>query len=62
LASNAAGLSAKTIINYTGLVKLVVGSAKSEEGEPLFPRKWDSEFIDLPIVRNQCQPMFPVTS
>jgi hypothetical protein len=23
--------------------------AKSEEGEPLFPRKWDSEFIDLPI-------------
>ena len=53
-----AGLSAKTIINYTGLVKLVVGSAKSEEGEPLFPRKWDSEFIDLPIVRNQRQPMF----
>jgi hypothetical protein len=55
---DAAGLSAKTIINYTGLVKLVVGSAKSEEGEPLFPRKWDSEFIDLPIVRNQRQPMF----
>jgi hypothetical protein len=55
---DAAGLSAKTIINYTGLVKLVVASAKSEEGEPLFPRKWDSEFIDLPIVRNQRQPMF----
>lgn len=49
----AAGLSAKTIVNYTGLVKLVVASAKSDEGEPLFPRKWDSEFIDLPIVRNQ---------
>jgi integrase len=30
-----------------------VASAKSDEGEPLFPRKWDSEFIDLPIVRNQ---------
>jgi len=55
---DAAGLSAKTIINYSGLVKLVVASAKSDEGEPLFPRKWDSEFIDLPIVRNQRQPKF----
>lgn len=55
---DAAGLSAKTIINYSSLVKLVVASAKSEEGEPLFPRKWDSEFIDLPIVRNQRQPKF----
>jgi integrase len=54
----AAELSAKTIVNYTGLVKLVVASAKSDEGEPLFPRKWDSEFIDLPIVRNQRQPKF----
>jgi integrase len=54
----AVGLSAKTIVNYTGLVKLVVASAKSDEGEPLFPRKWDSEFIDLPIVRNQRQPKF----
>jgi integrase len=35
-----------------------VASAKSEEGEPLFPRKWDSEFIDLPIVRDQHQPTF----
>jgi integrase len=55
---DAAGLSAKTIINYTGLVKLIVASAKNEEGEQLFPRKWDSEFIDLPIVRNQHQPIF----
>jgi integrase len=55
---DAAGLSAKTIINYSGLVKLVVASAKSEEGEQLFPRRWDSEFIDLPIVKNQRQPKF----
>jgi integrase len=50
--------NAKTIINYSGLVKLVVASAESKEGEPLFPRRWDSEFIDLPIVRNQRQPKF----
>jgi integrase len=55
---SAANLSAKTIINYTGLVKLVIASTKNEEGEPLFPRKWDSEFIDLPIVGNQRQPKF----
>jgi integrase len=55
---HAKGLSAKSIISYSGLVKLIVASAKSEEGEPLFPRKWDSEFIDLPIVRNQHQPKF----
>ena len=57
---DAAGLSAKTIINYSGLVKLIVASAKSKEGEPLFSRKWDSEFIDLPIVRNQRQPKFSI--
>src|ERR1035438_6912508 len=53
-----ANLSPKTIINYTGLVKLVVASARDKEGELLFPRKWDSEFIDLPIVTNQHQPKF----
>jgi integrase len=54
----AAKLSPKTIVNYTGLVKLVVASARDQEGELLFPRKWDSEFIDLPIVANQRQPKF----
>jgi integrase len=53
-----AGLSPKTILNYTGLVKLVVASAKSDEGEQLFPRKWDSEFMDLPIIKEQRQPTF----
>lgn len=46
---DAAGLSAKTIINYTGLVKLVVASAKSEEGEPLFPRKWIRSSLICPL-------------
>lgn len=55
---HASGLSAKSIINYSGLVKLIVASAKSEEGEQLYLRKWDSDFIDLPIVRNQRQPKF----
>lgn len=48
--------SAKTIVNYTGLVKLVVSSAIDSEGEELYPRKWNSEFMDLPIVTKQHQP------
>jgi integrase len=45
-------------LNYVGLVKLVVDSAIDENGEQLFPRKWNHEFIDLPIVERQHQPTF----
>jgi integrase len=55
---HAAGLSPKSIGNYVGLVKLVVGSAVDKDGEELFPRKWNHEFIDLPIVGKQRQPTF----
>lgn len=52
----AAGLSPKSISNYVGLVKLVVASALDDDGEPLFPRKWNHDFMDMPIVANQRQP------
>jgi integrase len=50
------GLSPKSISNYIGLVKLVVASAVDDNGEELFPRKWNSDFIDLPLIRKQRQP------
>jgi len=53
-----ASLSAQSIVTYTNLVKLVVASAIDENGEELFPRKWNNEFIDLPMVENQYQPIF----
>ncbi len=53
-----AGLSPKTISNYIGLVKLVVASAIDNNGDELFPRKWNHEFLDLPLVENQHQPTF----
>jgi len=53
-----AKLSPKTIANYVGLVKLVVASAIDKDGEQLFPRKWNHEFIDLPIIEKQHQPTF----
>jgi integrase len=53
-----AGLSAKSIVTYTGLVKQIVASAVDDDGEQRFPRKWNHEFIDMPIVENQHQPIF----
>jgi integrase len=53
-----AGLSPKTINNYIGLVKLIVASAIDHNGDELHPRKWNHEFLDIPIVENQQQPTF----
>jgi integrase len=53
-----AGLSAQTITTYVNLVKLIVSSAIDDNGDELFPRKWNNEFIDLPVVENQKQPTF----
>lgn len=45
-----AGLSAKSIVNYCAVVKLVVASAVDAEGEQIHPRKWNGEFVGIPIV------------
>jgi integrase len=51
-----AGLSPKTISdNYVPVVKMVVASAVDEQGEQIYPRKWNHEFIDLPVVENDKQ-------
>ena len=50
-----AGLSAKTIVNYVQVVKLVVASAVDEEGEQTYPRNWNHDFIQLPVVRKDKQ-------
>ncbi len=49
------GLSAKTVNTYTQVVKSVVASAVNEEGEELFPRKWNHEFVDMPVVMKSTQ-------
>jgi len=48
-------LSPKTIVNYVQVVKLVVASAVSDEGDEIYPRKWNHDFIGLPIVRRDKQ-------
>jgi integrase len=55
---NAAGLSPKSVRNIVQVVTMVVASAKDEEGNPIYPRKWSFEFADIPVIENQHTPMF----
>ena len=36
-------------------MKMVVASAVNDEGEEIYPRKWNHEFIDMPIVEEEKQ-------
>src|SRR2546429_7177884 len=49
-------LAPSTIRDYSNIVKAVVASAINEKAEELFPRKWNEEFIDAPIIEKQNQP------
>ena len=49
-------LAPATIRDYSNIVKGVVASAINEDWEELFPRKWNEEYIDAPIVEDQNQP------
>jgi hypothetical protein len=49
-------LAPATIRDYSNMVKAVVASAINEKGEELFPRTWNEEYIDAPIIRHQNQP------
>ena len=40
-------LGPKSIDNYIQVVKKVVASAVNKEGEEIYPRKWDHEFMDM---------------
>jgi integrase len=54
-----ANLSAQTQTTYVNLIKNVVSSVIDEEsGEPIYPRKWRADILDLPIIENQKQPCF----
>ena len=58
----AAGLAPKTIVNYSQVVKSVLASAVNGEGDQLYPRKWNHDFIGLPIVQKESQHRPTVTA
>jgi len=49
-------LAPATIRDYAYIVKGVVASAINEDGEELFPRTWNEEYIDAPMIGRQNQP------
>jgi integrase len=51
----AAGLKPASIAGVTNCVKGIVKSAVNAEGEFLFPRQWNNDFIDAPPVNSRDQ-------
>lgn len=50
--------SAKSIENYLQVVKMVVASVKDKKGAEVYPVKWDSEYMDVPVIEDQNTPSF----
>ena len=50
------GLGPKSTAEIVNLVKQIVASAVTEEGDPLFPKIWNHKFLDLPSIGPQKQP------
>lgn len=46
----AAKLSSKTIVEIIGAMKEVVASAIDGNGRQMFPREWNHEYMDVPVV------------
>jgi hypothetical protein len=53
------GLSPKTVNTYFRIAAAVVASAEDEDGNVLYPRKWDPEKLDLPLVSRRCGHIAP---
>lgn len=49
------GLSDSSINGVVTVVKSVVASAVNEQGDELYPRTWNDEFIDLPVIDPKSQ-------
>lgn len=49
-------LSAKTIGELIATTKQIVASCVDADGNYLFPRQWNTNFLDLPQITNQRQP------
>jgi len=49
------GLSGKAIENYLQVPKMVVASVMDDDGNQLYPRKWNHEFMDMPLVEKSKQ-------
>jgi integrase len=55
---SAASLSPTTIHDVAKVMRWVKASAVDENGEQLYPTKWNYEFADIPVIGDQHTPMF----
>ena len=55
---SAESLSAKTITEIISVLKYVVASVLDENGGQIYPRQWNHDFMDLPVIGKQNQPTF----
>jgi integrase len=53
--------SPSTLADHCLVIKLIIASAVSAEGEPLYPREWNSKFIGAPAVMVSAQRRFVFT-
>jgi hypothetical protein len=51
-----AGLGSKSIHNIVQVMEAVVASYVNEDGEETYPRKWNFEFADMPVIEDQHTP------
>jgi hypothetical protein len=49
------GLSPKTVENYLQVPKMVVASVVDDDGNEVYPRKWNHDFMDVPLVEKSKQ-------
>ncbi len=49
------GLSPKTVENYLQVPKMVVASVVDDDGNQVYPREWNHEFMDVPLVEKSKQ-------
>lgn len=51
----AANLKPKSIVSHATILKLVVASAVNDEGNEIYPRIWNHDFVQMPIVDKEKQ-------
>lgn len=56
-----AELKPASVMSITNCLKNLIGSAVDENGNEIYPRKWNNDFIDLPIVNPKDQKSPTVT-
>ena len=59
---SSAGLGPQSMIAYSNVVKMVVASAVNDNGDQLYPRQWNHDFVGIPVLDQTKQKRPTVTA